>query len=403
MMRKAGALIRRVICAFIFCLIAAFGRAVSGVRVKGEKPRIEGGALLLCNHSCLFDFAHLACAVFPKRVRFVARSMEFSKNAVWTWILNTIGVISKKQGASDVACVREIVRACRAGEIVAMYPAGMTSFDGRPAWGAQSGTGTLAKLLGVDVYACVSEGAFLSKPRYTGGMFRGRVDVSVKKLFGCEEIRALDAGMVQAEIDKALDFNEWDWQKKERVRFFGGNRVKGLTRALYFCPSCGAEETLMEKRNALVCRECGMIARRDRFGFFSAESGICPERMDEWADLQLRALSEDTADENFRLCANVAMEVAEEGKGKFLPADEGTLTLRRDELLFDGKRQKLRWTYRDFQYFVLNDIDFIQIYTSENAYRFVFRNGENVSRWFYAHRLMALEKQLPESNEKDAG
>jgi len=171
------------------------------------------------------------------------------------------------------------------------------------------------------------------------------------------------------------------------VPFRGGNRAKGLTRLLYRCPNCGREGGMREGKHAIFCEGCGMHVKVDRYGFLSSENGACPGRMDKWTDLQLSALSEEMQAEDFALSDRVHLFVQTEEAGEYNKKDSGILTLSKSGLSFEGK-EKLCWSFRDFQYFILNDIDFLQIHANENAYRFVFEDTRFLYRWFFAHRLM---------------
>lgn len=385
---RMGAIFARIFRAVVFFLFYAFGRIGFGARRTKDSEPIEGNAVLLLSHASMFDFAHLASAIFPKRVRFVVRSFEFNRNALYSWVLRTLGFIPKKQGTTDVACVREIVRACRAGEIVALYPAGMTSFDGRPGWKPQSGTGTLVKMLSANVYVGMTVGSFLSYPRYVNKLRRGRVDVTVKRLFTAEEARAMSTDALQQAIERALSFNEWDWMEKEKPHFSGAKSVRGLRRLFYRCPVCGEEGSMQENGKKLKCASCGMELWRDKYGFLQSDSDACPKRMDEWVDLQNEALKKEIADDQFALTANVTLkEAVDEGKS-YRVLDTGVLTLNKSGLTFAGAKENKHWTEKDFQYFILNDVDFLHIFAPDNAYRFVFEDTRMIYKWFFAHRIM---------------
>lgn len=128
---------QRAFRAFAVGVISLLARALFGARVCADGGAIDDNALFLCAHESVWDFAFLIYALRPRRVRFVATSIEFEKSRFTAWLLTSLGVIQKKQGATDISCVRQMVRAAREGDVVAVYPAGMTSCDGRPAWKMQ--------------------------------------------------------------------------------------------------------------------------------------------------------------------------------------------------------------------------------------------------------------------------
>lgn len=374
--------------AFAVRVISLLARVKFNAVKTLEDGAMDEKAVVLCAHASLWDFCYIIYALSPRRVRFVATSIEFEKNRAYAWMLRALGVIPKKQGAADAACVRTMVKACQAGDAVAVFPHGMTSHDGRPAWHVQPGTGKLLRLMDASVYAATADGAFLSHSRYASVCHRGKVEVRVKRLFTAEEIRNMSAEEAQQKIEAALNYNDWTWQEKSRVRFFRRAPVKGVTKTLYMCPDCGMIGGMEEIPPRIRCKICGMTAERDEFGFFHAVSGACPARMDEWADMEIEKLKEETEKSDFMLCAPVTLKRPTGRGAGYADADEGELTMTRTELKFRGKTQTLSWSFNDFQYFVMNDVDFLHIYAVNGAYRFVFADPRLITRWFFAHRLL---------------
>lgn len=373
----------------VFFLFRAFARIAFGthVHIEGEKPK--KGAIVLCSHHTVFDFAFLACAVKPMMPRFVARSLEFERSRLYSRLLNIIGIIPKTQGAMDLVCVRTVINACRAGEIVAIYPSGMTSFDGRPGWEPMHGTGSLVRMAGVDVYTAVESGAFISHPRYTRAAYRGRVDITLRRLFTAEEVVKMKPEDIQKAIVEALDFNEWQTQSELQTRFLCGNSVKKLPILLYTCPDCGARGT-MERRGArLVCSVCGMTAVRDHKGFFTAVHGKCPPRMDQWVDLQLEDVRKELENEEHTVTGKASFLEKEQNGMRYLEKGSGTLTLSRDGFTFSGEGETLTWSLKSFQFLILNDVDYLQFNTQSGSFRFVLEDPRLLYRWFFTHRELA--------------
>ncbi len=369
-------------------VLSALARVLFGARVCTDSGAIDDNALFLCAHESIWDFAFLIYALRPRRVRFVATSIEFEKSRFSAWLLTSLGVIQKKQGATDISCVRQMVRAAKEGDVVAVYPAGMTSCDGRPAWKMQPGTGKLARLMGASVYVATPCGSFLSHPRYAHAIHRGRVDVHIQRLFTAEEARKTPPEEIQAAVEKALAFDEWQWQAKEHVRFHAMNRARGVTRVLYMCPHCGMYGGMREQTNAVSCAICGMRAEVDEYGFFRATRNTCTRRMDKWVNMELDKLRQELAAENFALYAPVTLKRPRVKAPGYETVDEGELRLTKTELCFASKTQTLSWTFADFQYLVMNDVDFLHINAVNGAYRFVFADPRPIMRWFFAHRML---------------
>lgn len=380
---------KRCVKAFIFFLFRLISRVGLNAHVhfEGEKP--TGNAIFFGNHTHMFDFMHLSLALKPHKPHFVVRAREFNRNKFYTWFLPILGLIPKLQGAMDLVAVRTIVNTCKQGEPVVVYPEAMTSFDGRRGWAALSGTGMLARMVGVDVYVAIVSGGFMTMPRF-GGFFRGRVDITIRRLFTAEEAKKTSPDMIQKAINEALEFNDWVWQEKTKKRFTGIKNIKKLEKYLYLCPNCKKMHTLSVQKNALVCSECGLKVTRDAYGFFKAENGVCPRRLDEWTDLMLEEIRKDVQKEDFELSSEVELHEKATSEKNYTPVSKGTLRFNKEGLLFEDGNETRTWPMESFQFFVLNDMTFIEINNQLKCFRFYFDDTRTMYKWFFTHRELAL-------------
>ncbi|MBQ6646793.1 MAG: 1-acyl-sn-glycerol-3-phosphate acyltransferase [Clostridia bacterium] len=353
--------------------------------VTDEPPK---GALILCNHTMLMDFANLLWAMFPRSdQRFVATSVVYDRSKLNQWAFKHLGLIRKNQGATDLTSLKEMMKAAKEGGSVVIYAAGMLSFDGRPAIDVLPGTETLPRLMRTDVYAAVTHGGFLTSPRYSHKVSRGRIEIELKRICTAQEAASLSKEELRQRINEALSFNDWDWQEAHRVPFHGIKSVKKLSRTLYMCPACHGEGTLLEKGNTLTCSRCGLSARRDKYGFFSSENPACPTRVDKWADLEREEIKRQLESEDFALRAPVTLYERQQNSSEDLHcAGTGELTMDRESLRFEGKESSLCFGFSDFQFLMLDDVNSLIINTDKKNYRFAFDDPRLVTKWFFVHR-----------------
>lgn len=385
---KLSTAFKRAVKAVIFFLFRLISRVGLNTHVhfEGEKP--QGNAIFFGNHTHMFDFMHLSLALKPYKPHFVVRAREFNRNKFYTWFLPILGLIPKLQGAMDLVAVRTIVNTVKSGEPVVVYPEGMTSFDGRPGWQPMHGTGMLARMLGVDIYVAVINGGFLTMPRF-GGFHRGRIDITIRRLFTADEARKASPDAIQKAITEALNFNDWIWQEENRKRYWGIRSIKRLTRFLYVCPNCKKHHSIVRKGAALVCTGCGLTVKRDKYGFFHAENGACPKRLDQWSDIMLDEIREDIQKDSFALTQTVEIQTKPVQDKTYVSGGKGELTLTKNGLFFKGSESH-EWNFDAFQFFVLNDVDFIEINTAHQCFRFIFDDPRDMYRWFFTHREFAL-------------
>ena len=355
--------------------------------ITDEPPK---GALIVCNHTMIWDYGNLLWAMFPRSdQRFVATAVEYDRSKLTSWVFRHLGIIRKNQGAADLQCVREMMKASREGGTVVIYAQGMLSHDGREAVNALPGMGALPRLLQCDVYTAVTHGGFISHPRYSKKYHRGRVDIELKRLYTAEEVKKLTAEEMQKGINDALSFNDWDWQEQNKVPFRHMKNTKKLTRRLYMCPGCKREGTLLEKRGRLVCSECGLSAARDRYGFFHSENPACPARMDKWVDMELAEIQKALEKDDFCLTDTVTLyERAQNSGEEYRCVGKGTLTLTKTDIRFQGEREERRLGFDAFQFMIMNDRESLIINTDKNNYRFSFEDERFIIKWFWAHKLI---------------
>jgi 1-acyl-sn-glycerol-3-phosphate acyltransferase len=100
------------------------------ITVIGEShvPR-EGGVIVAANHNSYFDIPLLGC-VLSRRADNIAKS-ELFRNPIVAFFFRTLGGFPVRRGTIDRRAIGEAVRRLKAGHLLAMYPEGTRSKDGR--------------------------------------------------------------------------------------------------------------------------------------------------------------------------------------------------------------------------------------------------------------------------------
>jgi 1-acyl-sn-glycerol-3-phosphate acyltransferase len=215
----------------------------------------SGAGVILSNHATLFDPIWVY-AMLKRPVYFAATEDLFRKRALGQ-LIRWFGAFPKRKAASDLTALRSIFTIIARGGLVGLFPEGVRTWDGttQPLF---TGIAKLIRKLGVPVYVCRLEGAYLVYPRWARHWRR----IPVRGVFS----RLYESGAIPADDDRILTdvaaaIRSPDFQVS--VPASSGRRVGlavNVTRVLYRCPSCGTMEGLKLVRpfstNRIECSSC---------------------------------------------------------------------------------------------------------------------------------------------------
>ncbi len=258
--------------AFFRFVLKPFLRRKFGYRYD-DLSKIEGPYLLLANHNTEFDPMFVGLAT-KKQLFFVA-SEHIMRKGFGTWFLTRyFHPIIHRKGKDGAKSVFSILKTLRSGSSVALFAEGNRSFDGVTGPIAEA-TGKMAKAAGVPVVTFRFEGGFLTQPRFSTNVRKGRMYGRLVHVYTKEEL----AAMSEADINKAIaaDLHEdaYEAQARERIAYKGKKKkyAYGLESTLCYCTGCGAFGTLHSDRDTLRCGKCGLTVVYDAFGELTVTGG----------------------------------------------------------------------------------------------------------------------------------
>lgn len=246
--------------------------------------------IVLGNHTNVWD-PFLVNASVPEPIHYIVSDTQFRSRIV-RFGLGLVGSIPKTKAVSDLETVKKIIQVKNEPGVIGIFPEGQSSWDGRTLPLVYS-TAKLIKSLKQDVIVCRSNGAFLSRPRWSRDGRRGELHLYFTHLFRGSELKTLSVEEVFTRIRDALHHNEGEWQRRNRRPYLGRRRAEYLEEALYWCPACGAFSSLRSNRAHLSCGRCGYTVRYTLHGDLRREGpGPDPGTLQEWSDRQQEALAQ---------------------------------------------------------------------------------------------------------------
>ena len=268
--------------------------ALIGKRYTIEKINMEGlkpPYILFSNHMYFVDFELNALATWPHRVNNVVSQDGYYLRP---WLMELIGCIATRKFIADLHLVKSIRRVIQRGDILCMYPEARYSAIGTTAFLPES-LGKLVKMNKCPLVVAVHHGNHLETPFWCFKRPRKGVPLhlTVTQVLTAEQVRQMSPEQINEALRKAMEYDEYRYQKQAGFSISAPDRAEGLHKILYHCPHCGAESRMASQSAELFCTACGKRWRLEEDGSLRALEGETefshiPDWY-EWERAQVRA------------------------------------------------------------------------------------------------------------------
>jgi 1-acyl-sn-glycerol-3-phosphate acyltransferase len=176
------------------------------MRVEGLEHIVsEGGALVVANHQSVLDIPLLAAAT-PRHVSFVARK-SLANSRVLGFIMRQCGAVLIERGVGDRGALREMIEHLERGDLVAIFPEGTRTLDGRVGE-FKGGALHAARKAGVPIIPASIRGSHGIWPRTRRWPGQGRISVRFSQPLaagGPEALERVRAAVAQGVGDGAYE------------------------------------------------------------------------------------------------------------------------------------------------------------------------------------------------------
>lgn len=342
--------------------------------------------LILMNHSSFTDMK-LAYGIFYPRKLGIVTSVD-AMSGILGKLMRFLGCTPTHKYITDVSLLKDIEYMLRVNKSsVLMYPEAGYSFDGRST-ALPKKMGVLMKRLGVPVVTVITEGAFARDPLYNMLQIRDvKVGAKVKCIATAEEIKEKSVAELDALLAEEFSFDNFAWQRDNKIVIDEPFRADGLHRILYKCPHCGAENQTEGKGTAISCKACGKKWEMDEFGQLSAVSGETEfSHIPDWYDWERECVRKEIEKGEYLLDTEVDIAVQVNldgvcmiGTGKLIHNSEG-FTLKSDDGKLDYSQSALAsyTIYSDYYWYERGDV--IGIGDTEYSYFCIVKDNVSVTK-----------------------
>ena len=350
-----------------------------------EEP---GPAFVIFNHLSRFDHIFFNQIMHPRKYNIVAAHNEFFRGAQY-WLFKFGNVIPKTNFTLDKTTMKAIKKIIGEGGTVCFAPEGMTPMDGKN-HPVVPGTGTMFKHYKVPVYQIELRGQFMIASKVClDERLGGKCFATIRKLYTPEDLERMSADEIDADLNRRMKHDEYEWQKKHHYRYRMKNHsCKNLEDLCFMCPNCKRYFTMKSEGNKIFCTKCGNgTEMNDYYDFVPFEGSTVPETPSQWCDMErMDIIKAIRADENYAFSINVKLGKLPEtrpckGSDTSVLCGEGTVTIDHSGLHFSGTKDGEPFEYTrtyDTLFTILSALDFkyFDLYFGTDYYDFFPVPGE---------------------------
>ena len=331
-------------------------------KVGMERLGRKEPCIILMNHCSFLDLEVAQHVFYPRPLNIVTTWDGYvGKN----WLMRQIGCIQTKKYSTSPKLLREIKRLLSEGSSVLIYPEAGYSFDGT-ATTMGDGLGKMAKMFGVPLVTCITDGAYLRQPLYNELKKRKLpVTAEVSYLLSPDEIAAMDYKQINEKIAEKFSFDAFRSQQERGLKIDEPNRADGLNRVLYKCPHCLAEGRTVGLGEKLTCMACGKEYRLTEYGKMEALVGETEiEHIPDWYRWQRQEVKKELTEGRYAMNLDVEILMMIDsyclyhiGEGKLTHGEDGFHLVSADGQLQFHQGATASYTVNsDFYWYQISDV-----------------------------------------------
>ncbi len=271
------------------------------------------------------DFKVTTAAIFPRRANYIVAIDGFIKRE---WLLRNVGAICKRKFTNDTKLFKQIKYSLETlKNIVAIYPEARYSLIGTNAILPDS-LGKMIKVLKHPVVMLNMHGNFLTQPAWNLEMRMVPLSADMTQIITKDEIESLSVDEINQRVNKAFVYDEYQWQKDNKIKIKFKDRAKNIHKVLYKCPSCLTEHEMASDLNKIWCNHCGKTYEMDIYGELKATEGVTKfPHVPDWYEFERASVRKELDEKTYYFEDEVNIES--------LPNSDGYIPLGKGKLIHD--------------------------------------------------------------------
>ncbi len=306
-------------------LVSVFLRIKFGYRYKKAK-NLPDNYIVLANHTTDFDPLFVGVS-FQDNMRFVASGHIARWGFTYKLIDFLVSPIIRQKGSPATTAIKEVMKTCKNGGNVAMFPEGVRTWDGSMSEILPS-TAKMVRSLGCGLVTYRITGGYFASPMWSKkGTRRGPMYGEPVNVYTKEQLVAMTNEEVYEAILKDISVDAYEAQLSEPQAFKGKRLAEKMESLLFVCPKCGAYDCITSKDNGVGCMQCDMHFTYDEYGMLDNLEFRTVKELSDW---QNHIVEKDVAEGKLYEIADVTLvSVANHIE---IPITRGRATMNTEEL-----------------------------------------------------------------------
>lgn len=298
--------------------------------------------ILLCSHNAFYDFMVATVATWPHQAYYIVAVDGFIGRE---WLMRGVGCIGKRKFTNDISIIRHLKKVLDRGKIAAFYPEARYSLCGTNAVLPES-LGKMVKMFKVPVATLITHGHHIDAPFWKGVNPKSRflkTTAEQKLILTPEQIAEMSVEQINEVLNKEFEYDDFKWQKENKVRVKSAKRAEGLEHVLYKCPHCGKEYRMTTKGTVISCEACGHAWEMSEYGELNAVEGeTYYSHIPSWYEWQRACVKEEIAAGTYSLDVPCKIKSLPNSKG-FVNVGDGRLVHNMEGFKLEGNWRGKDW------------------------------------------------------------
>lgn len=270
--------------------------------------------IVLANHASLVDMEISFMVTHPNNINNVASIEVFHDFP--EWLMRKLGVIGKRKFTKDLYLLKNIKYSLDTlHSVFYMYPEARYSLDGCTSFLPDS-LGKMLKLFKVPVVVVNMKGNFVTCPQWNKKDKHTHVEADFTQVLTVDDLKKLSVEEINERIKQAFVYDDFAWQKANKIKIDDEDRAKGLHSLLYQCPHCGKEHEMYSEGTKLWCAACGKSWQMTEYGELVAENGETEfSHIPDWFKWERKNVREQVRNGTYRIEDDVRIDTMPNARG----------------------------------------------------------------------------------------